>query len=972
MRRTITFGLPFCLVLLCTAALPAETLTADGLSLGLDATANVTEMAIDGGKLAVKPGPLVTLCDIERGTFELATVSGDSRSGDSRSGFSLRFEKAQATAKLSLASREGALRFGCRLQGDDLPARGLLLRFALPLGAAGWQLHKDMQTSRPIDAAQVYENVVPLRAWADLPEWKDQPDLRMGYSNRNFCTVITGTAVSDTAMGGKPVGLCLAVPMDRPCILRTAYNGKRKCLEIVYDFALSPQTRKPNHVEFAFDLYRCNPRWGFRGALARYYELYPAMFANMIKRPAQWMAFSRLSHIDNANEFLFGLQEGAPEVDYDDKLGVLSTIYFTHAGMGAKIPDYDPEADPLPPRDVQVAAVEAAFKGRTGIDGIYEKVGLHNAEGRLDVRKWRVYAHLIAQFNLDPELPYGRWTLDRAIKLTERIKRDKKARLDGFYYDGLSAGLDYNPAHFRTADAPCLWDPAAKKPLLNNFFSSCKFARAAAELLRPRGQITMMNGALGASFFVAPWLDVLGAETGVRISRERLNYIRAITHHKPFLTLLKGNFEKKLGHEEIETHMRQCLAYGIPPGFFDWMPSGLGPGGRYWAHPAYYERDRSLFRKYQPLCSALGAAGWEPITHAESSKPNVFVERFGPDAGGLVWLTLLNEDKDPQQTLLTIDSEPLGLDPKTSGAIDVVSGKPLALSAKDGKLTATIDLAARDVVALQLGSRVARAQWQIGQAMQTLGRGMRMREIDADKPPRAVHWLPVGKTYSREQAGEQSHLVFTPDGSRQMAEQWVMLFQAKPAKVTLRVRAAGRELTERKGAIGVRCRLAWVTPSYTHYETRFFELPGGTYDWKDFEFTIDSPHALRSIHVMPTVAASKGTLRLARVSLSDTDQDEYAVDPRFGQWYEPVPDDMRGLLDEGCRELGRSLTALAETAGQGKYPADEAVFQALARCGKLEELIRRRGAQNGCRRLIRDIETIQRHLGIVAVQSKPD
>jgi hypothetical protein len=109
----------------------------------------------------------------------------------------------------------------------------------------------------------------------------------------------------------------------------------------------------------------------------------------------------------------------------------------------------------------------------------------------------------------------------------------------------------------------------AKKPYLNNFFSSCEFARAAAEMLRPRGQITMMNGALGSSFFVAPWLDVLGAETGLRIPRESFNYIRTVIYHKPFLTLLKGNYEQKIGRPEMELFMRRCLAYGVFPGFFD-------------------------------------------------------------------------------------------------------------------------------------------------------------------------------------------------------------------------------------------------------------------------------------------------------------------------------------------------------------------------------------------------------------------
>jgi hypothetical protein len=551
----------------------ASDFTADGLALKLDDQVCVTGMTVNGTELKVAPGPLVTLCDVEKGNF----VPASAIEGAPGKSWSLSFGEAKAKAALTITSRDRALRFSCDLQGEpSLPARGMLLRFAFPFDAMGWQWHNDMQTSKAITenlgGKNVYENVVPLRAYADLPEWRDKPALRMGYCNRNFCTVLTRPAA-----GGPGVGLCLAVPMDNPCIFRTAYDSANKRLEIVYDFALSPDTRRPNQVSFAFDLYACDPQWGFRSALSRYYEMYPEFFRRYVREQGQWMAFNRLSEIDNANEFYFALQEGAPEPEYDDKIGVLSATYFTHAGMFANIPNYDPEKAPLPPYETQVAAMEAQFKRTTGMDGIYEKVGLRNAQGRLDVQKASVYGHLIAQFNLDPELPYGEWTLKRTTTTTETIKEKKNGNLDGFYYDGLSAGVNYNTAHFKTADSPCLWDPVAKKPYLNNFFSSCEFARAAAEMLRPRGQITMMNGALGSSFFVAPWLDVLGAETGLRIPRESFNYIRTVIYHKPFLTLLKGNYEQKIGRPEMELFMRRCLASS--PASLTGRPAGLAPAG---------------------------------------------------------------------------------------------------------------------------------------------------------------------------------------------------------------------------------------------------------------------------------------------------------------------------------------------------------------------------------------------------------
>jgi hypothetical protein len=946
--------------LLAVASFAAELVVATNALAGsdvrleVDAAGRVTAMAVDKTQLEVQPAPLVALYPVEVGRWIAPAVRG----GSIGTGLKLDFPGTEVSAVVAVKPRGRALQFDCRVRSERICDRGLLLRFAFPLNAAGWHWHRDAQNAVAIQPSGVYENVVPLRAWADLPEWKEQPDLRMGYSNRNFATAITGPAV----------GLCLAVPLDRPCIFRTAYRGREERLELVYDFALSPDARTPNQAEFSFVLYGCDPRWGFRSALARYYELFPEMFARVVKQPGQWMAFSRLSEIDNADEFRFGLQEGASEPQYDQRLGVLSTTYFTHAGMGANIPDFNPEKDPLPPHDVQVQAMEKAFKQRTGLDGLYRQVGLYNAEGVLDVRKWVAYAHLIAQFNLDPELPYGRWTLDRALASLDEFRKARGADLGGFYYDGLSAGVNYRPDHFRTADSPCLWDPVAKKPAINNFYSSCEFARAAAEMLRPRGKITMMNGALGASFFVAPWLDVLGAETGLHLRGEPLNYIRSVTYHKPFLTLLKGNFHQQLLHPQIEQYMKECLAYGVVPGFFDWPTSGLGPGSGYWLHAAYYERDRDLFRKYLPLCCALAADGWEPATHARSATPSVLVERFGPAPDGPVWFTLFNDGKEPARTRLAIETKDLKLDPQAVEAEDAMTGKAVPLAVSGQQCEAELEIPPGDVVLLQVASPALLRRWHVAQAIDTLDRGVRMREIDRQKPPLAVHWPAHGRTYSRRSVSARWQMVLAADGKAAVgAAQWAMLFQGRPSGLTLRVRAAGEDLVGGKGAVGVECRLAWVTPSFAHYETRFFELPTGTYDARDFEFSIQCPEALRAVQVTPQLRQGvKGSLRLDRVSLVGPGGEEYVVDPEFAQWYEPVPEEVRGPVEQGVREVRAVLAKLIATPASDDAPRRQTVAEILDNCDRIRRKIAEANAESGCRRALRDLETVRTHVKAIA------
>ncbi|MDD4870997.1 MAG: hypothetical protein PHR77_10600 [Kiritimatiellae bacterium] len=937
----------------------AENLQAGGLTLTLDGGLQVTGLSIDGITLKVTPQSLVSICEVEKREYVPASVKG----GNSANGLNLDFPGMRVTGNLNFSSKDDVLHFAIDLKGQDLPARGLLMRFSIPVDATGWQWHMDMQTTNTIMPDKLYENVVPLRAYADLPEWKDKPALRMGRINRNFCTVITGQA-----------GLALAVPLDKPCHFRTAYDGVNKRLDIIFDFALSPDTRKPNEVSFAFDLYQCDPKWGLRSALAKYYQIYPDMFKVYVPEQGQWMAFNRLSEIDNANEFMFALQEGAPETEYDDKINVLSTIYYTHAGMMGNLPPpYNPEKDPLPPYEDQVSAVEKSFKNITKMDGLYEKVGTRKPDGKLAVEKWSVYAHLLAQFNLDPDLPWGDYLIKNTITKTDNLKKDRGANLDGFYYDGLSAGLDYGQEHFKTADAPLLWDPINKKPFLNNFFSSVKFARRTAELLRPRGQITMMNGALGDSFYVIPWLDILGAETGLIITRPNFNYIRTVIHHKPFLTLLKGNYEKNIARPEMELFMKRCLAYGVFPGFFDWPPSGLGPGGQYWNHPRYYERDRDIFRKYEPLCRTLALAGWEPVTHAYSSDPVVYVERFGPDSHGIVWLTVLNEEKrDHNSTTLTIDAKALGLDVKTVKAYDMVSGKALDLKKNGDTITLDLNVPADGVMAIQLAKPENAAAWHITQSIETLDRGMLMRKVDADKPPIAVHWRPGGTTYEREITGDKTNIVIRiNDKNSSTLHQWAMLFQTNAQPLKLKVRVAADNLAT-SGCASIQCNLAWVTPSYTHYERKGFDLPGGTYDWREIEFDVKHEQALRSIDIKPTTNRKKttGTLKIGRISLTDDGGHEYVIDPEFTQWYEPFPVQLREPVENGIQSIKTSLMDMEKLTPRLQRRSFRKKLGVIYHdLHELESRIMEARAGNGCRRVLRDLETVKQHMGRVAMMT---
>jgi len=101
------------------------------------------------------------------------------------------------------------------------------------------------------------------------------------------------------------------------------------------------------------------------------------------------------------------------------------------------------------------------------------------------------------------------------------------------------------------------------------------------------------------------------------------------------------------------------------------MPPRKDP---YWTSAKkWYERDRPLFKKYIPLLRRLTAAGWQPLTHASCDNSNILVERFGPDAGGAMFLTLLNDTADAQIGTVTTDFKALGFK-QSAAARELVSG----------------------------------------------------------------------------------------------------------------------------------------------------------------------------------------------------------------------------------------------------------------------------------------------------------
>ena len=936
--------------------------TADKLGMAISTTGALESLSV--GEENLLPGNLgefhpLSICDVAQGD-QFLPVKGTATNRDGK--VILQQVRLDALSLAAAARYEATGEFiQVKLQVRDTSGkdRGLLVRFALPIDAEGWSWWDDMESVRKIGASGTFEHSRGIREFAALPEWKDKPALNMGTHSVNFCNLITG-----------PVGLCYAVPLDQPRIFRTGYDADARLFYIVYDVALAPQTDPPSTAEFTFYVYRCDPAWGMRSALDRYYGLFGHFFTKHVPAEGMWMAFSKLSDIDNVNEFRFAFQEGAPEPGYDDQLGVHTLTYFTHAGLFANIKDYDPETDPEPSYETQLATMREKFRQNTGSADIFDASGLHDPDGKLSIKRTAVYGHIIAQYNLDPTLPYGRHMLDKIPKVFQSYRQSRGGELDGFYYDGITTGVNYRRDHFKYAGYPPIWDPVRKQPFLYNYFSSAEFAKAVADRLHADGKITMMNGAMGSSFYTAPYLDVMGAETGLRINRSSFNYVRTICGQKPFVTLLKGNFSQ-LTEDDFALFMKRCTAYGVFPGFFDWPPSGLGPGSRYWDHAEWYERDRPNHRKYQALCRQLAQAGWEPLTAARSSEAQLALERFGKAGGSDVFFTVLNDAPEPVDTVISIPAQAL---PSAPVVVDEVSRRWLidAQSNAD-KLDVPLSLGPESLAVLHIASKQQLAATHAREILDNLILRSQAATLDKDRPESLVHWPPSRYGgYERGSVDGRSCLKLA-NGSESRskgATQWVMLYQDEPTPLKLKIRLKCDKVVpaDNQGRLRVDALLCHVNMKtrFTQRESQKFDLDTGTYDWRRQEIIIRPQRPLRSIQLTPTLWKCPGTVWIDRVSITPVDnpEHEYVVDPEMEQWYDRPTTEQAAAVEARFSKLEAPVEKLLDTRAETKTLQD-GCLSLIGQADALRKWLQDSRLENAGRRGLRELDDMTDRLSLL-------
>ncbi len=264
--------------------------------------------------------------------------------------------------------------------------RAITLLFALPLDATGWHWGDDARRSQLIGGTSEFANTI---------------NLRCGANGKMSLYPLA-------AVWNERAGLALGLDMDHPAQYRLVYHAGTKQFFIAYDFGLTQGTaRFPSSADFRFVLYCFDPRWGFRAALQKYYDLFPQHFTKRVTREGVWMPFSDIASVPGFDDFGFAFQEGAPNVPFDDQHGIASFVYVEPMSHWLAMPRDVPRT-----YESAMAILNQDLAGARGKDGAAMAAatltsGTENADGRLSL--YLVKAPWcdggVFSLNPDPEIP---------------------------------------------------------------------------------------------------------------------------------------------------------------------------------------------------------------------------------------------------------------------------------------------------------------------------------------------------------------------------------------------------------------------------------------------------------------------------------------------------------------------------------------------------------------------------------------
>ena len=580
--------------------------------------------------------------------------------------------------------------------------RALSLYLVLPIDATGWQWGNDIRSSETIAPNREYTNQTRVNVGATG-----------GLSRYPFAVLSNETQ-----------GIGIGSQQDWPSVYRIFYNGAAKQFVIAWDFSLSKTLTWPAYnARFRCNLFRLPPalvKWGFRAAAQTFYALHPDGFARRAQSDGIWLPFTAPNTSEHPEDFGFAYHEGDNSILYDDQHQIASFRYTEPATYWLPMPPEMPRTyenalalisknaeagNALSTPNTQHLTPSARDFARAVLNsGTWDEDGKFNLE--FQNAPWTNGA--VFPLNPNPELlatpeKPTKGSLSYNFDLAaQRYGPTAKGIQDGEFLDSLEGWadtLDYRPSNLQNMPYPLPFDTESRRPVAPEWYAVHTFARFLRDDLRNRNKLLFANSVPIRFSIFAPLLDVMGIEVNWLDSHGNwnpeddatLNYRRTLSAKKPYLLLMNTDFNK-FTPDYVERYFQRCLFYGMFPSLF----SANAADHAYWETPAWYNRDRPLFKKYIPLIKTVSAAGWEPVTFARSSNPVVFVERFGTH-----FFTLRNDSPTPQTATITLDAAALGL--KTSLRVrNLLTSKEIPIESNNGTLRFNFALDKEETALLEI------------------------------------------------------------------------------------------------------------------------------------------------------------------------------------------------------------------------------------------------------------------------------
>jgi hypothetical protein len=416
--------------------------------------------------------------------------------------------------------------------------------------------------------------------------------------------------------------------------------------------------------------------------------IFPEYFAVRSHEQGLWMPFTDVSRVEGWQDFGFRYHEGDNNVPFDDAHGILSFHYTEPMTWWMPMKKGVPRT---PEAALQVRDELARDEGRSErMAQVTRVAAMADPEGQpfllFRSEPWNDGA--VWSLNPNPRLPGA--PNAATVYWNDEIKRERygpqaNGQLDGEYLDSLegyvTAELNFARDQFRYTTVPLTFAGDTKQAALFKGLAVDEFTRWLAEDVHRMGKLMFANGVPYRFSFLCPWLDVMGTETDWQrngeyrpASDDEMSLWRTMSGAKPYLLLMNTDFDA-FTPDRVEKYFERSLFYGMYPGMF----SHNAADNPYWRNPTWYNRDRPLFRKYIPLIRRVAQAGWQPITDARCDNPRIYLERFGPDAQGSTYLTLMNDSAQPQSGEESLEAAALKLRSPLA-LTELVGGSPLGLA----------------------------------------------------------------------------------------------------------------------------------------------------------------------------------------------------------------------------------------------------------------------------------------------------